>query len=61
MSRTAFSSGLDHRPQNSPAEPSAAERRRIPMILANSEFSSNPFQTIRKHAQNTLVKHQVPK
>ncbi|KAE9410979.1 hypothetical protein BT96DRAFT_799186, partial [Gymnopus androsaceus JB14] len=27
------------------------------LILSNPEFSSNPFQTIRTHAQNTLVKH----
>ena len=34
-----------------------AERMRIPLILANPEFSTNPFKTIRTHAQNTLVKH----
>ena len=39
----------------------AAERLRVPMILSNPEFSSNPFETIRKHAQNTLLKHEVPK
>ncbi|KIP12463.1 hypothetical protein PHLGIDRAFT_113553 [Phlebiopsis gigantea 11061_1 CR5-6] len=39
----------------------AAERLRVPMILSSPEFSSNPFETIRKHAQNTLVKHEVPK
>jgi len=33
------------------------ERLRHPLILTNSEFSSNPFQTIRTHAQNTLLKH----
>lgn len=37
------------------------ERLRIPRILSNSEFSSDPFETIRKHAQNTLIKHEVPK
>lgn len=36
------------------------ERMRIPMILSTKEFSANPFQTIRTHAQNTLLKHQVP-
>ncbi|KAI0080252.1 hypothetical protein K474DRAFT_293568 [Panus rudis PR-1116 ss-1] len=36
------------------------ERLRIPMILSNPEFASNPFQTIRTHAQNTLVKHKTP-
>jgi len=33
------------------------ERLRAPMILANPDYASNPFQTIRTHAQNTLVKH----
>jgi len=33
------------------------EKLRHPLILANAEFSSNPFQTIRIHAQNTLLKH----
>jgi len=33
------------------------ERLRHPLILTNSEFSSNPFQTIRTHAQNTLLTH----
>ncbi|KAJ7293691.1 ribosome biogenesis protein SLX9-domain-containing protein [Mycena rebaudengoi] len=33
------------------------EKLRHPLILANSDFSSNPFQTIRTHAQNTLVQH----
>ncbi|KAL6310062.1 ribosome biogenesis protein SLX9-domain-containing protein [Sparassis latifolia] len=36
------------------------ERLRIPMILSTPEFASNPFQTIRIHAQNTLLKHQPP-
>jgi len=31
------------------------ERLRHPLILTNSEFSANPFQTIRTHAQNTLL------
>jgi len=35
-------------------------RLRVPMILANPEFASNPFQTIRIHAQNTLLKHEHP-
>lgn len=34
------------------------ERMRIPMILSTPEFASNPFQTIRTHAQNTLLKHE---
>ncbi|KAJ7169991.1 ribosome biogenesis protein SLX9-domain-containing protein [Mycena filopes] len=33
------------------------EKLRHPLILANAEFSSNPFQTIRTHAQNTLLQH----
>ncbi|KDQ63626.1 hypothetical protein JAAARDRAFT_385217 [Jaapia argillacea MUCL 33604] len=32
------------------------ERLRHPMILANPAFSANPFQTIRTHAENTLIK-----
>ncbi|KAI0348430.1 hypothetical protein BDW22DRAFT_91739 [Trametopsis cervina] len=35
-----------------------AERLRIPLILSNPEFAANPFQTIRTHAQNTLVRHE---
>jgi len=31
------------------------ERLRHPLIIANPDFSSNPFQTIRTHAQNTLI------
>ncbi|KAJ7361623.1 ribosome biogenesis protein SLX9-domain-containing protein [Mycena albidolilacea] len=31
------------------------EKLRHPLILANPEFSSNPFETIRIHAQNTLL------
>ncbi|KAJ3737097.1 hypothetical protein DFJ43DRAFT_400615 [Lentinula guzmanii] len=33
------------------------ERLRHPFILSNPQFASNPFETIRTHAQNTLVKH----
>ncbi|KAJ3719782.1 ribosome biogenesis protein SLX9-domain-containing protein [Lentinula raphanica] len=33
------------------------ERLRHPLILSNPQFASNPFETIRTHAQNTLVKH----
>ncbi|KAJ6519937.1 ribosome biogenesis protein SLX9-domain-containing protein [Mycena sanguinolenta] len=33
------------------------EKLRHPLILANPEFSTNPFQTIRTHAQNTLLQH----
>ncbi|CDO76613.1 hypothetical protein BN946_scf184868.g27 [Trametes cinnabarina] len=36
------------------------ERMRIPLILATPEFATNPFQTIRTHAQNTLIKHNPP-
>ncbi|EDR15640.1 uncharacterized protein LACBIDRAFT_300761 [Laccaria bicolor S238N-H82] len=36
------------------------ERLRHPLILQNPEFSSSPFETIRIHAQNTLLQHQVP-
>ncbi|KAG1885787.1 hypothetical protein F4604DRAFT_1878403 [Suillus subluteus] len=32
------------------------EKLRHPLILSNPQYSSNPFQTIRTHAQNTLVK-----
>ncbi|KAL7285158.1 hypothetical protein ACG7TL_000250 [Trametes sanguinea] len=39
---------------------SQLERMRIPLILATPEFATNPFQTIRTHAQNTLVKHEPP-
>ncbi|KAF8898625.1 ribosome biogenesis protein SLX9-domain-containing protein [Infundibulicybe gibba] len=35
------------------------EQARHPLILSNSAFSSNPFQTIRTHAQNTLLKHNA--
>ncbi|KAI0788603.1 ribosome biogenesis protein SLX9-domain-containing protein [Abortiporus biennis] len=37
-----------------------AERLRVPVILSNPSFSSNPFQTIRIHAKNTLEEHQIP-
>ncbi|KAJ7783909.1 ribosome biogenesis protein SLX9-domain-containing protein [Mycena maculata] len=33
------------------------EKLRHPLVLANAEFSSNPFATIRTHALNTLLKH----
>ncbi|PFH54579.1 hypothetical protein AMATHDRAFT_134711, partial [Amanita thiersii Skay4041] len=33
------------------------EQSRHPLILSNPSFSANPFETIRIHAQNTLVKH----
>jgi len=36
------------------------ERLRHPLILANPDFTSNPFQTIRTHAQNTLITHELP-
>ncbi|KAF5377451.1 hypothetical protein D9615_005306 [Tricholomella constricta] len=37
------------------------EQVRHPLILSNPAFAANPFQTIRTHAQNTLVKRHVPK
>ncbi|KAF9787087.1 ribosome biogenesis protein SLX9-domain-containing protein [Thelephora terrestris] len=36
------------------------ERMRHSMVIANSHFKANPFQVIRTHAQNTLVKHATP-
>ncbi|XP_006454427.1 hypothetical protein AGABI2DRAFT_61007, partial [Agaricus bisporus var. bisporus H97] len=36
------------------------ERFRQPLIRSNPEFANNPFQTIRTHAQNTLIKHRTP-
>lgn len=36
------------------------ERMRIPMILATPEFAANPFQAVRTHAQNSLLKHEPP-
>ncbi|KDQ19943.1 hypothetical protein BOTBODRAFT_169983 [Botryobasidium botryosum FD-172 SS1] len=36
------------------------ERIRQPLIRTNATFSSNPFETIRLHAQNTLIKHERP-
>lgn len=38
---------------------SVVEQIRQPLILSNPEFSSNPFQTLRIHAQNTLSKHHI--
>ncbi|KAF8591894.1 hypothetical protein K439DRAFT_1379552 [Ramaria rubella] len=35
------------------------ENLRHKLIMANTDFSSNPFRTIRTHAENTLVKHKV--
>ncbi|THH07621.1 hypothetical protein EW145_g3251 [Phellinidium pouzarii] len=35
------------------------ENFRQPLLLATPEFASNPFQALRIHAQNTLVKHQL--
>ncbi|KAK2461829.1 hypothetical protein APHAL10511_006292 [Amanita phalloides] len=32
------------------------EQKRHPAILSDPDFSSNPFQTIRTHAENTLIK-----
>ncbi|TFY83767.1 hypothetical protein EWM64_g232 [Hericium alpestre] len=32
-----------------------AEQLRQPMIRSNPEFAANPFQTIRTHAQNTIL------
>ena len=36
-----------------------AERFRQPLIRADPSFATNPFGTIRTHAQNTLVRHDV--
>ncbi|KAG8966078.1 hypothetical protein FRC03_012562 [Tulasnella sp. 419] len=36
------------------------ERMRHPLILANASYASNPFETIRIHAENTLIKHKPP-
>ncbi|KIJ45290.1 hypothetical protein M422DRAFT_251469 [Sphaerobolus stellatus SS14] len=36
----------------------AAEQLRHKLIMQDSNFVVNPFQTIRTHAQNTLIKHQ---
>ncbi|KAG5654798.1 hypothetical protein H0H81_003806 [Sphagnurus paluster] len=35
------------------------EQVRHPLILANPDFAANPFQTIRTHAQNTLIKREI--
>jgi len=37
------------------------ERLRISLVQSTPEFSKNPFETIRLHAQNTLVPHEPPK
>ncbi|KAF9044826.1 hypothetical protein BDZ89DRAFT_1058920 [Hymenopellis radicata] len=37
----------------------ALERLRHPLILSNPQFAVNPFETIRTHARNTLLKHSV--
>ncbi|KAF9499763.1 hypothetical protein BDN71DRAFT_60056 [Pleurotus eryngii] len=36
------------------------EKLRQPLILSTPEFAASPFQTIRQHAANSLLKHQVP-
>ncbi|PBL00979.1 hypothetical protein ARMGADRAFT_404033 [Armillaria gallica] len=36
------------------------EQLRHPLILSNSKFATNPFETIRTHAQNTLLQHAAP-
>ncbi|KAG7450398.1 uncharacterized protein BT62DRAFT_1072481 [Guyanagaster necrorhizus] len=36
------------------------EQLRHPLILSNSQFATNPFETIRTHAQNTLLQHAAP-
>jgi len=36
------------------------ERLRQSFILTNPDFSASPFQTIRTHAKNTLLKHLPP-
>ena len=36
------------------------EKNRHPLILSDPNFVSDPFHAIRTHAQNTLVKRQIP-
>ncbi|KAF8622253.1 hypothetical protein AX15_007192 [Amanita polypyramis BW_CC] len=36
------------------------EQMRQPLVLSNPAFALNPFQAVRTHAENTLVKRQVP-
>ncbi|KAK0465194.1 ribosome biogenesis protein SLX9-domain-containing protein [Desarmillaria tabescens] len=36
------------------------EQLRHPLILTNSKFATNPFETIRTHAQNTLLQRAAP-
>ncbi|KDQ30683.1 hypothetical protein PLEOSDRAFT_1074969 [Pleurotus ostreatus PC15] len=36
------------------------EKLRQPLILSTPQFAASPFQTIRQHATNSLLKHQVP-
>jgi len=35
-----------------------AEHLRHKLIMQDRNFTANPFQTIRTHAQNTLIKHE---
>ncbi|KAJ1307497.1 hypothetical protein OPQ81_001596 [Rhizoctonia solani] len=34
------------------------ERLRQPVIMTNSDYRKNPFDAIRKHAQNSLLSHE---
>jgi len=36
------------------------EQMWYPLILADQDFAANPFQAIRMHAENTLLKHIPP-
>ena len=35
------------------------EKLRQPLLISTPEFKQNPFQAIRTHAENTLVKHEA--
>ncbi|CAE6435203.1 hypothetical protein ACGC1H_002858 [Rhizoctonia solani] len=36
------------------------ERLRQSVIMTNSNYRKNPFDAIRKHAQNSLLTHEIP-
>ncbi|KAG6832443.1 hypothetical protein H0H92_001489 [Tricholoma furcatifolium] len=63
--RKPLKSGMIGEGKNAPLSKSQRKRAlqleqvRLPLILGNPDFASNPFQAIRTHAQNTLVKHHV--
>jgi len=37
-----------------------SERLRLPIVQSTPEYSKNAFETIRQHAQSTLVPREVP-